>query len=314
MSRRLDGGNPLDLAGLDVGSQPAILVAALAAATGKMEVNGGTDVVDSYGDTDPIDPTDGSLGARWINGAISNSEFGANDYYEILVYDRLLTNAEINGVNDYLSGKWGITTTQSDIDFAFVPFAGQSNAAGHFSTSSGQGINKFLADLSGFTAADSVTSLNTASGGSAVDRRAVQTSSPNKYWWDLDADRPGPLLTAAVADIKAQGVTPAGIVWAQGERDARSLAGQVGDPPTNIERYKQATEAVFDYFRGELDIPDLPIYIQQIGANTDTARHAAHHLIREAQSEMAAALSDVHIAALSYDQNLADSVHFTGAG
>ena len=314
LSRRLDGGNPLDLAGLDAGTTPAILVAALAAATGKMEVNGGTDVVDSYGDTDPIDPTDGTLGARWINGAISGTEFGANDFFEILVYDRVMTNTEINDVNNYLSTKWGIVTTQSDVDYEFVPFAGQSNAESHFSTSGGQGINQFLNDLSGFTAADSVTSLNTAVGASAVDRRAVQTTATDNYWWDLDASQPGPLLTAAVADIKAHGVTPTGVVWAQGEQDAKSLAGLVTNPTTTTDRYKQATEDVFDYFRNELGLPDLQFYIQQIGPETRADRHAAHHLIREAQTEMAAALPDVHTAALSYDQDLFDSVHFTGAG
>jgi len=314
LSRRLDDGNPLDLAGLDAGTTPAILVAALAAATGKLEVNGGTDVVDSYGDTNAIDPTDGTLGARWINGAISGTEFGANDFFEVLVYDRVMTNTEINDVNNYLSTKWGVVTTQSDVDYEFVPFAGQSNAESHFTTSGGQGINQFLNDLSGFTAADSVTSLNTAAGASAVDRRAVQTTATDNYWWDLDAGQPGPLLTAAVADIKAHGVTPTGVVWAQGEQDAKSLAGLVTNPPTTVDRYKQATEDVFDYFRSELGIPDLAFYIQQIGPETAADRHAAHHLIREAQTEMAAALPDVHIAALSYDQDLVDSVHFAGAG
>ena len=77
---------------------------------------------------DPIDPTGAALGARWAGGQLSSSNKGANDYHEILLYDHVLTNQEINDVNAYLSDKWGLAVGQSDIDFEFIPFAGQSNA------------------------------------------------------------------------------------------------------------------------------------------------------------------------------------------
>jgi hypothetical protein len=313
LNRELTDPDPLQLNGLDVDTAPAILVAAMAAATAKLEVNGGADISDTYDDTDPMDPTDATLGARWFGGALDSGNRGANDYHEVLLYDRVLSNQEIIDVNAYLASKWGLTVGQSDIDFEFVPFAGQSNAYGHFSTDSGAGIDRFLSDLSGYTGADSTTAINTASGASAVDRIAAPTWALNRYWWDLEADAPGPLLTAAIADIKDQGVTPTGIVWAQGEQDGQSLAGKVGTP-TTIARYKEATEAVFDYFRSELDLPDLPIYLQHIAGYTGSAGQAAHHPIRQAQSDLANDLDNVFIAASSYDQPLSDNVHFTGAG
>jgi len=310
LTRDITDADPLSLTSLDVDSAPAILVAAMAAATAKLEVNGGDDVSDSYEDTDPTDPTGALLGARWADGALSSSNNGANDYHEILLYDHALSNQEILAVNTYLSNKWGLTVGQSDIDFEFVPFAGQSNANAHYTRDGGASVDQFLSDLSGFTAADSVSTVNASSGASSVDRIAAPTSSPEKYWWDLVTDSPGPLLTAAITEIKAHGATPTGIVWAQGEQDAQSLAGLVGTP-TTIERYKQATEAVFDYFQSELGLPDLQFYIQQIGAYADAATQAAHHLIREAQTELANDLDYVHIAAATYDQSLEDNVHFT---
>jgi len=313
LNRELTDPDPLQLNGLDVDTAPAILVAAMAAATAKLEVNGGADISDTYDDTDPMDPTDATLGARWFGGTLNSGNRGANDYHEVLLYDRVLSNQEIIDVNAYLASKWGLTVGQSDIDFEFVPFAGQSNAYGHFDTASGAGVDRFLSDLAGYTGADSTTAINTASGASAVDRIAAPDWGPTRYWWDLEADAPGPLLTAAIADIKDQGVTPTGIVWAQGEQDGQSLAGYEGTP-TTIARYKEATEAVFDYFRSELDLPDLPIYMQHIGGYTGSAGQAAHHPIRQAQSDMANDLDNVFIAASSYDQPLSDNVHFTGAG
>jgi hypothetical protein len=175
-----------------------------------------------------VDPTDADagalLGARWNGGALSSSNKGANGYHEVLLYDHALSNQEIIDVNTYLPNKWGLTVGQSDIDFEFAPFPGQSNANAHFTRDGGDSVDQFLSDLSGFTAADSVTTVNASSGASSVDRIAAPVSSCEKYWSDLAADGPGPLLTAAIADIKAHGATPTGIVWAQGEQDAQSPA------------------------------------------------------------------------------------------
>jgi VCBS repeat-containing protein len=194
----------------------------------------------------------------------------------------------------------------------FFAFAGQSNARRHFTDSSPTGADVFAADIGALTGATSVTTLNTAVGGSASDQLSQNALSEQKYWYDLNDGLPGPLLVDAVANIKAAGQPITGIIWSQGEQDAASLVGDTAVQIT-VDHYVAATQAIFDYFRAELGDADLPIYIQELGATTRVWEHGFDE-IRAAQIEIAQADPDVHIAAVTYDLPLNDTVHYTGSG
>jgi VCBS repeat-containing protein len=196
----------------------------------------------------------------------------------------------------------------------FFPFAGQSNARNYFANSrngnDSTGIDRFVQDYQALTGATAVHTLNTAVGASAAERDATGSTTSTNYWWDLDAGTPGPRLTAAIDAILATGRTPDGLVWAQGEQDGVGIANGW----TTVDRYVQATEAIFAHLRDALGVPDLAIYVQQIGTDTDPAEAAGYHQIRRAQAEIAEADPNAHLAVLSYDQPLTDSVHFTPDG
>ena len=194
----------------------------------------------------------------------------------------------------------------------FFPFAGQSNARRHFTDSSPTGAQVFADDVATLTGATSVTTLNTASGGSASDQLSQNTPSGQNYWYDLIDGLPGPLLVDAVADIKATGLPVTGIIWSQGEQDASSIVGETTVQITP-DHYIDATQAIFDYFRAELGDADLPIYIQQLGATTRNYQYG-YDEIRAAQIEIADADPDVHIAAVTYDLPLGDTVHLSASG
>ena len=151
-----------------------------------------------------------------------------------------------------------------------------------------------------------------ASGGSAAAKLAQGTTTGTNFWWDVDAGVPGPLLVDAVADIQALGTPINGIVWAQGEQDAKSISGE-SEVQIDVQRYIDATEAIFDYFRTELGDADLDIYIQQLGATTRSFQYG-YDEVREAQTQIADADPDVHIAAVTYDIDLADGLHLTAGG
>ena len=194
----------------------------------------------------------------------------------------------------------------------FFPFAGQSNARRHFTDSTPTGAGVFSADVKTLTGATSVTTLNTAVGGSASDQLAQNSLSEQKYWFDVNDGLPGPLLVDAVADIKATGLPVTGIIWSQGEQDAASIVGETAVQIT-ASQYVSATEAIFAYFRAQLGDPDLPIYIQQLGATTRSWQYGFDE-IRAAQVQIANGDPDVHIAAVTYDLPLGDTVHLSASG
>ena len=197
---------------------------------------------------------------------------------------------------------------------AFFIFAGQSNARDFFPNSrnggDSTGIDTFVQDYKSLTGTSAVETLNTAVGASAADRAATGSSTSTNYWWDLDAGVPGPRLLEAIEDIRQAGGTVDGIVWIQGEQDGVGIS----EGWTTVDRYKQATLAIFDHFRAELGDPDLPFYIQQIGTDTDASEAAGYHEIRRAQIDLADPAGGIHLATVSYDQPLRDSVHFTPEG
>ena len=174
-----------------------------------------------------------------------------------------------------------------------------------------QGSAAFAEATRHYFADPNVNMIDTAVNGSPVDS-LVNPGTP--YWWNLQTNTPGPLLLAAVASAQASGQPMTGIIWGQGEQEAFNLGTKT--PKTSVDRYIQATEAVFAYFRAALGNPNLPIFIQQIGtedpANKPPDRASEYNVIRTAQIQIAAAVPHVYIAASTYDlPHLPGGIHFT---
>jgi len=294
------------------GEGPHILVATVGGGVATMEIDGRLMEIDLYEGLGSLDPTNSLIGGRWSFSEIADGKFGENDMFDVLLFDRVLTDDEIDSLYAHLGEKWNVSVEDTAIDYHFVPFAGQSNANRHF-TPSDSGEVRFEQELKALTGGTLVDAFNVSTGASSADKIAAPSWGLDRYWWDLEADVPGQLLIDAVQDILDSGLTSNGIVWAQGEQDGTSIAGDAPQQ-TTIARYKEATEKIFAYFRSELNDPDLQIYIQEIGTDGDADRDAAYDLIRAAQQEMANDIANVHIAAVTKDLERVDNVHFTEEG
>ncbi len=161
-----------------------------------------------------------------------------------------------------------------------IPFMGQSNAVGHFTTLSGDEGRRDLVSAAAFRRqmADAlglrhvcVMPLECCWGSSAADRMADDDPEDGRnYWWDLNNDQPGPRLKHAIGLMKSVGVVPQDAVWAQGENDlsytdagwAYKYEGEGMTQPT-LARLQQAWEKIFAYLRQEVN-PNLHIYIQEL--------------------------------------------------
>ena len=187
-------------------------------------------------------------------------------------------------------------------------FAGQSNAQWHFLSNSGHSYKVFESELEKHGAIGDVRVINTAEGGIAAEKRAAPLDNSGRYYWDLDGNKPSALLTKVVGQMKAAG-RPDGIVWAQGEND--SLALGPDRPGVTVDRFVQATKKIFTYLRSELGDSDLPIYIQELGSITAGDWRNYIPQIRNAQSQIAASMDKVYIAARTTDLSMVDGLHFT---
>lgn len=196
----------------------------------------------------------------------------------------------------------------SDVSHA-VLFAGQSNAYGHFSPlseiSGVQSSATFASSLATQLGLglESVAAINASLGSSAADKRAADllpNGTPgSNYWWDLDADVPGPRMDSLIASVTSAGVTPIALVWAQGEADATCAnpAFQAGTTLySDAVRYKAATVKIFAHIRQSLGVANLPIWIQTLGRAyfgelIDPSEPSAsiYKSYRDAQVEMAEA-------------------------
>ena len=198
-------------------------------------------------------------------------------------------------------------------NYLFV-FAGQSNAQRHFTGSGETGAQKFSATISALTGENSsLPVLNTAVGGSAAAREAQDLLNEQNYWWDLANDQPGPRLTAAVDAIEASNRAPTAIIWAQGEQDSQSIAGNT-ENQISLGDYREATVSIFEHFRTALSDPDLPIFIQQLATTTNADAVPKFADVRFAQAEIAKSTPGVFLSAVTYDVPLIDSFHHSTEG
>ncbi|WP_299819326.1 sialate O-acetylesterase, partial [uncultured Jannaschia sp.] len=215
-------------------------------------------------------------------------------------------------------------STPNSVDADLVVFAGQSNGAGHFyrrggdSTGGSLGNDVFERALDAETG-DNVTALNVAVSGSGSN----QYADSRDYWWDVDRDRPGPELERAMSMIRSaesSGRDVDAFIWAQGEDDARSVNDNRSNLSQAVSRFDEATRAVFDYVRDELDDPDLPIFIQQLGDFPEDGGwldgpSGALDAMRDAQGRIVNSMDDVYLGARTTDvDDHYDTIHFNNEG
>ncbi|MGG5888670.1 nucleoside hydrolase-like domain-containing protein [Falsiroseomonas sp. HC035] len=203
-------------------------------------------------------------------------------------------------------------------DYDLFAFAGQSNAAGHFYTRPGDptggplGNDVFEAALSKAMGGGPVTAVNVAVSGSGSN----QYADANLYWWDINGDRPSKLLVDAVAKLKAAesgGRQLDGLIWAQGEDDARQAHGS--QKAAVVNRMVESTESVFAYIRDQLDDPDLPIFIQQLGNFPNDTPADRYEAIRGGHAQIIAEDPYTYMGATTTDlnQHHPDNVHYSNA-
>ncbi|QPN96335.1 hypothetical protein vec25_69 [Escherichia phage VEc25] len=179
-----------------------------------------------------------------------------------------------------------LITEQTVLDYPIL-FAGESQVAIHFMSGAypdrGYDVfQKYMTETWGINYAG-VRPINGTTGSTAVDRACAvnpdsevfdptqSSGAGGLWWWDLEADKPGPALLHCVAQVGK--LKPKAIIWGQGDQDATALA-YPGDrnPAPSLTRTKQATKKVFEYLRSLYG--QIPIFIQELSyawgiTNTD---------------------------------------------
>ena len=61
--------------------------------------------------------------ALFISNGYSNNEMGTGDICELLIFNRLLNQQEIDSGETYLAEKWGLDTTVDSDSDGFVDFS-----------------------------------------------------------------------------------------------------------------------------------------------------------------------------------------------
>lgn len=144
-----------------------------------------------------------------------------------------------------------------------VLYAGEAQLNGQFvvGRAPGRGIDKLHDDVTASWDSNfaGILPFNGTSLNSSVEAAGMPVGG--SYWWDLELDLPGPAALKAVASMR--GRIPKGVVWCLGDSDAVAIDSP-GDrmPVPTIARAKEATEALFAYFRSIWGA-NLPIWIQE---------------------------------------------------
>lgn len=135
-----------------------------------------------------------------------------------------------------------------------------------------------------------------------ASRMTPNGSNGNNGNWHPDENS---LYPAAVSDIQSMmtwlsnnghDATMQGILWWQGESDAQNI--DAGDITKSD--YKNATIAMIDAFRVDLNRPNLPFFIIQISyqnSDTGTGDTAGYQAVRAAQEEIASSKANTYLIA-----------------
>ncbi len=273
--------------------------------------------------SEKINGSSGSEGNRW---ELRSFEIDLNPGDVIEIVGRADDNEEAR--LDYIdiqrsnSPNPGINHSLDLEDFDMVAFAGQSNAERHFyrvgndNSSDQYGARVFEAELQD-ALGGSPNAINVAIGGSGSNERVENSINFNgtQYWWDLGDNQPGPALLEAVERLQAaltNGRDLDVIIWSQGEADARDMGEGVDSDSNILNRLRQATEKVFEYFRDVFG-QDILIVIQQLGDVSGLGSEI--NSIRSVHSSIANSMSNVVLSesTRNYDGR-GDGVHFSMEG
>lgn len=132
-----------------------------------------------------------------------------------------------------------------------------------------------------------VAIVGAANGATAQTTECATANSSGSLHWDTDGSLQGDAVTFvnnAISELENAGynVDFKGILWLQGEQDA----GCIDDGNISKSLYKETFKQMISDFRSDLNRPEMPFWIIQIGqlASGDTT---GFQEIRAAQSEVA---------------------------
>lgn len=161
----------------------------------------------------------------------------------------------------------------------YVMFAGDHTIAAHFTLGRppNRGADAFAQKAAGYfgVANGQVRPINGALSSTSADRAAaIDPSNPNLdlsgqttgglWWWDLEADAPGPALLNCI-NVANRDIPPRAVVWAQGIQDLQAIQyGADRTPRPTVARTQEAWRKVFAYMRSIWGA-DLPIIVQGLG-------------------------------------------------
>lgn len=172
-----------------------------------------------------------------------------------------------NGRTAYQHKVTGELTVENIVLEFPVMYAGEAQSKIHFIYGAypEQGyasLRKNLSDLFG-SGLGNILPIDGATSSTSTERMAAVDPAGDLYWWDLEANKPGPAFDNMVA--AAGDHVPRAVVWAQGDQDSIIFASVVDRTPMpSLARSKAATEAVFAKMR-ELWGAGLKIFVQEQG-------------------------------------------------
>jgi len=141
----------------------------------------------------------------------------------------------------------------------------------------------------------------------------------NDNWWSqsgLLLYRAIGRLRSAIVNLKLAEITPnfGGMLWHQGETDAGAIDNEIIDPVD----FRQAFETIIARYRQEVDDPQAPFYLFQLGRRSDGDTAGFQH-VRRIQREVAASDPNAWLVfddAVSFPESgkMGDRLHYNQDG
>lgn len=184
---------------------------------------------------------------------------------------------------------------------------GQSLADAYANRACYKGLDAALRSAGLLTAGHYLDLVNTAVGGSLIDKQTLP-AHPD-YWYDTGTNTNGPLLTAALAKIAAAytaGKTPQAIIYDHGQTESLYLGSTASRTAVTA-----AMNAIINALAAAA--PGVPIYLQTLIGRENVAANGSQ-IMREIQLNVAATNGNVDGFIDHYDSKLIDGTHPLNAG
>lgn len=192
----------------------------------------------------------------------------------------------------WIMGNLGTDSMPDLNERLLIVWAGQSNAEKHAYNevqangvaAAKKGFDYFVETIAPLlnTSPSNIVCVRVAVGASSILKRnevLLQQNNPSAggrgYWWDEDANTPGPLATAAKTLIDQQQGRLALIIWDQGEADWASFEPgykvnetyrlAIAGGAVSVSMYNDAFQRLVAWFRAQYNAPDLPWLLSGIG-------------------------------------------------